>query len=166
VAARPDPALTPVRHPTPDVPTSLNMGCMPDNARISGKRECTYARWASLAGVLLLSACSVSADGPVAIRTNSIAGRACLLVSETGTLAADPTWGLAFMGKDDAGQAHRYGVVWPHGYSARREQGTILLLDGSGGVVAREGETLELDAERQDPLYPCGDPIVVQGSEP
>jgi hypothetical protein len=57
-----------------------------------------------------------------------------------GVLFEDPTWGLALLGTDASGAEHRYGIVWPDVYSARREGGTVVLLDEAGNVVAREGD--------------------------
>lgn len=114
------------------------------------------ARGALLACAFLLIACSASAtDGPLAIQTQRSDPGACLLLPVDGVLVADSTWGLALMGSDDAGNPHRYGVIWPHGYSARREQGTPVLIDRAGKVVAREGDRLELDGMLHDPLTPC-----------
>lgn len=119
---------------------------------------------ASLMSVVLLAgACSLgSADGPVPIQTNPMSGT-CLLVNTYGRLVADHTWGLALAGTDQSGNPHTYGVVWPRGYSARREQDTIVLLDSSGNVVAQEGDQVVLDAANHDPLQPCDD-IHVTGS--
>lgn len=54
-----------------------------------------------------------------------------------GTLVADPSFGLALQN-----DGYRDGVVWPYGYSARRESGVIVLLGPSGAVVAREGDRI------------------------
>jgi hypothetical protein len=52
-------------------------------------------------------------------------------------LVADPSFGLALQ---NAG--YRNGAIWPHGYSARRESGVVVLIDPSGRVVAREGDRI------------------------
>jgi hypothetical protein len=74
---------------------------------------------------------------PVAIRTLDRPYTVCDTAAIRGTLVADPTYGLAL---DTPG--HREGTVWPYGYSARRESGTIVLVDSSGDVVAREGDDI------------------------
>jgi hypothetical protein len=51
------------------------------------------------------------------------------------------------------------GVIWPHGYSARRDAGVVFLIDPSGRMVAREGDRIlsagSYDAD--DVALPCGD---------
>jgi hypothetical protein len=72
-----------------------------------------------------------------------------------GVLVADPAYGLAF--KRDGGVR---GVVWPSWYSARREKdGVVDLIDPSGRIVAREGDTiLSAGSSRAgDIALPCGD---------
>ena len=55
-----------------------------------------------------------------------------------GILAYDATYGLGFKSGDSVRV-----VVWPNGYSARREQdGVVVLIDPSGLIVAREGDTI------------------------
>jgi hypothetical protein len=112
-----------------------------------------------LAAVLVAS-CAVL-DGPVAIKTDPLSGGVCLLVPAPGVLVADSTWGLALQGSDRAGQRHRFGVIWPHGYTARRESGTVVLLDEQGELVAHEGDNVVLDAAIHDPLTPCTDIQIV-----
>jgi hypothetical protein len=105
---------------------------------------------------LFSAACSAPQDGSVSIQTDAHLDRVCLLIPVQGVLVPDETWGLALQGVDGSGNPHRFGVVWPHGYSARREHGVISLIAANGDVVAREGERLVLDALRdRDPLYPC-----------
>lgn len=114
------------------------------------------ARGPVLACALLLSACSPGAtDGPVTIQTNPVTCGVSLLVPLYGVLVADGTWGLALMRADEADKPNRYGVIWPHGYSARRERGTIALLDPEGRIVGRAGDQVVLDGTLHDPLTPC-----------
>jgi hypothetical protein len=55
-----------------------------------------------------------------------------------GVLVFDTTYGLGFKSGDSVRV-----VVWPYGYSARRESdGVVVLIDPSGRVVAREGDHL------------------------
>jgi hypothetical protein len=69
-----------------------------------------------------------------------------------GTLVADPRFELGF-----AGNGYEYGVVWPHGYSARREHGVVVLIDAAGDVVAREGDRMVAGGTETDDGvgHPC-----------
>lgn len=82
-----------------------------------------------------LAGCALT-DGTVAIRTLP-ALDVCEMARVGGTLVADPTFGLALQNP-----GYRNGAIWPHGYSARRESGVVVLLDPSGRVVAREGDRI------------------------
>jgi hypothetical protein len=77
-----------------------------------------------------------------------------------GVLIADANWGLALLGTDNFGDPHRYGVVWPDAYSARREGGAVVLIDVAGNLVAREGDQVVLLSPRRDPLYACDIEVV------
>jgi len=105
-------------------------------------------------------------DGPVAIHTNPMSGVPCLLVNRGGVLVADPTWGLALAGTDEQGNRRTYGVLWPRGWTARREAGVIVLVGLYGAVLAREGDTVVLDAAGGDPLTPCTTIQVVKDHSP
>jgi hypothetical protein len=62
----------------------------------------------------------------------------CATAAVGGILAYDTTYGLGFKSGDRI-----YVVVWPNGYSARREQdGVVVLIDPAGRVTAREGDTI------------------------
>lgn len=53
------------------------------------------------------------------------------------------------------------GVVWPHGYSARRDaDGLVSLLDREGRVLAREGDTVAMGGSHRDDgvIYACDPP--------
>jgi hypothetical protein len=105
------------------------------------QRPRSVARWRVVAflviAVAAVVACSTApSDGPVTIKTGA-AGGACALASVGGVLIADQTDGLAFKGQD-----RNRRVVFPYGYSARREAGVILLIDPSGRVIAREGDQI------------------------
>jgi len=79
-----------------------------------------------------------------------------------GVLVSDAAYGLAF--KSDGG-AH--GVVWPNGYSARREKdGVVVLIDPSGRIVAREGDTILSAGAWGDNgiAFPCTDLQVIASS--
>lgn len=84
----------------------------------------------------MLAGCSLT-DGPVAIRTQPQPMAVCEQARVGGTLVADRTFGLAFQNP-----GYRNGVVWPFGYTARRQSGVILLIGPAGGVVAREGDRI------------------------
>ena len=90
----------------------------------------------AIAAVLL--GCGL-ADGPVAIWTRAQPDTGCLQARVGGTLLADPNSGLAFKGI--AGSPNK-PAWWPYGWSARRENGVILLVDPSGSVRAREGDEI------------------------
>jgi hypothetical protein len=93
---------------------------------------------AAVAFVILiaqLAGCALT-DGPVAIQTLP-ALDICNAARVGGTLVADPSFGLAFQNP-----GYREGAIWPHGYSARRESGVVVLLGPSGQVVAREGDRI------------------------
>jgi hypothetical protein len=54
-----------------------------------------------------------------------------------GILAGHPTYGLGFQNP-----GYVTGAIWPHGFTARRESGVILLIGVAGQVVAREGDRI------------------------
>jgi hypothetical protein len=107
---------------------------------------------------LAIAACSL--DGQVALQTTHMAGAACEMRPVRGELFYDPTWGLALLAIDASGAPHRYGVVWPDVYSARRERGTVVLFDESGNAIAREGDLVVLDSPRREPLVACDIEVV------
>jgi hypothetical protein len=79
----------------------------------------------------------------------------CAAARVGGVLVADPSYGLAFKRNDGT-----RGVVWPNGYSASRGQdGVVVLIDPSGRVVAREGDTISSAGSwgDSDVGLPCGD---------
>ena len=85
----------------------------------------------------LLAACASAPVGPVRINTGAQSS-VCALAAVGGVLAYDSTYGL---GLKSGGRVRV--VVWPYGYSARREKdGIVVLIDPSGRVVAREGDHL------------------------
>lgn len=82
------------------------------------------------------AACGLS-DGPIAIRTQAQPNLICMQARVGGTLVADSTYGLAFQNP-----GYRNGIIWPYGYTARRQSGVILLIGPAGVVVAREGDRI------------------------
>jgi hypothetical protein len=104
--------------------------------------------------VAVFAACTSAAIGPVTIQTSAPAP-VCAAARVSGSLVADPVYGLAF--KSDGGVR---GVVWPNGYSARRgKDGVVVLIDPSGRTVAREGDTIvSAGAWSDDDIaFPCGE---------
>jgi hypothetical protein len=106
-------------------------------------------------GVLFVGALSFTAgpgggtpsDGPVTIRTESQPSTVCMNALVSGVLVADPTYGLALRNPD-----YVQGVIWPFGYTARRESGVIVLIDPSGHVIAHEGDTIVRHRGEPQPL--------------
>ena len=87
--------------------------------------------------IALVSLVAIACVGPVAIQTNPTPETICEQARVGGYLAADARWGVGVRWEMN-GEVH--GVVWPYGYSARREAGGVVLLDRAGAVVAREGD--------------------------
>jgi hypothetical protein len=103
---------------------------------------------------VLVAGCAPAPIGPVTIQTQP-PRTVCDAARVGGVLVADPAYGLAF--KSDGGTR---GVVWPNGYSARREQdGVVVLIDPSGRIVAREGDRILSAGNVHDDniTFPCGD---------
>jgi hypothetical protein len=63
---------------------------------------------------------------------------------------------MALASADDV----RRKVLWPHGYTARREAGGLVLYDAGGSVVAREGDVVSIgggETGSDGPWLACGD---------
>ena len=104
---------------------------------------------------VVVAACASARIGPVTIQTQAPT-TICPAARVGGILVADPASGLAFKWSD--GSVH--GVVWPDGYSARREQdGVVVLIDPAGRIVAREGDEIVSAGAVNDYgiTFPCGD---------
>ena len=84
----------------------------------------------------------------------------CPAARVSGTLTADSSYGLAYKNGVSV-----QGVVWPHGYSARRESGVVVLIDAAGHIVAREGDQIVSAGSygADDVAMPCGDLDVTSG---
>jgi len=67
----------------------------------------------------------------------------------TGTLAAEGEAGVLCMWVV-AESGHRNAVIWPRGYEARTVDGEVALVNGSGSVVAVEGERLSVGGGFRD----------------
>lgn len=44
------------------------------------------------------------------------------------------------------------GVIWPNGYSARDDGGRLAVLDGSGNLVAHEGDRVSIGGGEIDTI--------------
>jgi hypothetical protein len=86
----------------------------------------------------------------VALRTQApkpdATGQVCIAASIEGTLIRDEQSGVALA--DPRGLVHV--VVWPNGYSARADAGRLVVLDGSGDVVARVGDRVSIGGGEVD----------------
>ena len=87
--------------------------------------------------VLLLAGCGT----PVAIRTQPAPLSACMDALATGTLVASNLSGLAIRAGNDGEVIE---VEWPFEYTARREVSGLVLVDSIGGVVAHEGQVIQM----------------------
>jgi hypothetical protein len=97
--------------------------------------------------------CGHAADGPVLLQTHPVLA-VCPAARVGGVLVADPNYGLAFNHGGDV-----QGVIWPQGYTARREYGVVVLIDPSDRTVAREGDQIvSAGSSGEDGVaLPCGD---------
>ena len=86
---------------------------------------------------LVLAAC---AGDRVALATQNELG--CLVANTTGLLVPDPSAGTAIVSEDMAETTAQ--VVWPAGFTGRRNGDRVEVLDRGGHVVARTGERYEL----------------------
>ena len=98
-------------------------------------------------------------DGPVTLLTHPML-TVCPAARVSGTLIADASYGLAYKNGSEV-----QGVIWPHGYSARRESGVVVLIDASGRTVAREGDHIVSAGSygADGTAMPCGDLEVTSG---
>lgn len=74
-----------------------------------------------------------------------------------GVLAPEPTYGLG--PSNEAGQV--VGVIWPFGYSARRDAEGTVLFDRLGRALAREGDRVRMAGwvdSRDGVAHPCAPP--------
>jgi hypothetical protein len=95
---------------------------------------------------------SCSAANPSAIAVPTLppdpAGspQACPAALIEGILRANEEWGIALETPDGP----TLKVLWPHGYSARVDDTGLALIDGSGSVVAREGDLVQVGGGGSD----------------
>jgi hypothetical protein len=107
-----------------------------------------------LALSFLLGACSVRITTKPVAEANMV----CRLGGVGGFLAADDRTGMGIrMGADVL------PVIWPFGWSARRDLlGPLILVDRDGRDVAREGDQVALGGgfDRDDVLHACDEPYL------
>ena len=106
---------------------------------------------------VLLSACA----GSIALHTLAEPPKStdvCEAASIGGFLAPDAAYGLGL--RDGEGKVH--GVIWPYGFTGRRDINGVLLIDPSGNVVAREGDKIAMRGAYGDDgtQHPCSDPAL------
>ena len=90
--------------------------------------------------VLACGAEPASTPMTIALLTANQPATACDDALLTGRLVRDAETGLAVAGP--TGEITR--VIWPFGFSARYEADRIWLVNEAGGIVASEGESVEM----------------------
>jgi hypothetical protein len=85
--------------------------------------------------VFVLAGCAVQ------LRTAPAPANGCDLALVEGRLVADARSGLA-LAADETGASIE--IIWPFGYSARRDPVELALIDERGAVVAREGDRINV----------------------
>ncbi len=117
----------------------------------------------ALLTVVLLSACAAGPSasaahigtpppGVIALRTQAPepgetpAGCPAALIE--GVLVRDAQSGVGL--RDAQGLVR--GVIWPNGYSARDDGGRLAVLDGSGNLVAHEGDRVSIGGGEIDTI--------------
>jgi len=110
-----------------------------------GRRRTQIRRLVATAVLALaVAACSIGAvptpdPAAIALPTQppvpSGTPPACMAALLEGRLVEDERWGLALV--DANGTVHK--VVWPYGYSARRDVAHVALLDPTGVAVTGQG---------------------------
>lgn len=96
-------------------------------------------RLGSLAGLALVALAFVACS-PSQLRTAPAPAAACELALMAGSLERHPQTGLAIAASD----VDITPVQWPFGYSARMDLLTMVLVDETGKVVAREHDRVEV----------------------
>jgi hypothetical protein len=108
-------------------------------------------------GLLFVAACGPGASGPPAAVAVAVATFKPL---PSGECPAALMAGMRLRGDGAAKppvwvedpQGKRFTVIWPNGFSARFDPKLVLLGSG-GGVVARDGDLLDLGGGQVDPAY-------------
>jgi hypothetical protein len=108
----------------------------------------TRTRWTaqvllSVVAALVIAACA-AASPAIAVPTlePEPAGtpQACPAALIEGILRADEEWGIVLEATDGA----KVKVLWPHGYSARVDDGGLALIDEDGSIVAHAGDLVQV----------------------
>ena len=87
-----------------------------------------------------LAALIVAGCSPASLRVAQQPASACMDALAIGTLVASNKSGLALQAPDGTLSE----MLWPFGYSARRDAMGLALLDNTGKVVAREGDDVQM----------------------
>lgn len=91
---------------------------------------------AAVLALLLLAGCGA----PVALRTQPAPISACMDALATGVLVSSNLSGLAIR----TGEGTITEVEWPFEYTARHDGVGLVLVDGAGKAVAREGQLIQM----------------------
>ena len=84
--------------------------------------------------------------GAIALRTQPVeTPDACPAALISGTLVRHAQSGMGI--RDPAGQVRQ--VIWPRGYFARDDGGSLAVIDQSGNVVAHEGDLVGIGGGEQ-----------------
>jgi hypothetical protein len=121
--------------------------------RLAGSRGSGLIVAAVLA---VLSACSSLDSMTLATSRAGMFTNGCPAARIDGVLLVDGGAGTAIVSGGE-----RYGVVWPYGFSGHRSGDVVEVLDGSGRVVARTGETVALGGGilGEGRWFTCGPPL-------
>ena len=78
-----------------------------------------------------------------------------------GTLVRHPDSGVGL--RDQEGSVLQ--VIWPADYTARDDAGRLAVIDGSGAVIAHEGDRVEIAGAEVEPgaFLGCGGVRVIGG---
>ena len=102
------------------------------------------AVWIAACQATPLPSLSVSESGHVELQTlPPESGRtpaACMAALLTGTLVRHPQSGAGLTDTD----GHVVAVIWPFGYVARDDGGRLAVVDGSGKLLAHEGDLVSV----------------------
>lgn len=84
---------------------------------------------------------SAPSSGAIDLRSRpQLTPAACMAALTQGTVVRDARSGLGL--RDATG--HVQQVIWPIGYAGRDDGGRVALIDGSGRIVAHEGDRVSI----------------------
>jgi hypothetical protein len=92
-----------------------------------------------LVSLIALAVMTVACSTPAGLRTATARFDACEQALLAGELIASTQSGLAIRDADQVTE-----VLWPFGYSARRETTGLVLRDDTGKVVGHEGQRVQM----------------------